>query len=151
MFAAVPVPPHTVAVAVYSDARQDAMQHAHHLAHLAHLARLAALRAGVTLPESAAPVLQPQAPSQSPVSLAPAYGAVGGSFGACVRLRENSNSYAWGTGNGGGAYQFEPATWAQFAPPGAVWGQASPAQQDQAFMNAVSAGDSSAWSTYDGC
>lgn len=73
------------------------------------------------------------------------------SFQQCVQFRENSDSYAWGTGNGGGAYQFEPSTWAEYAPAGAVYGEASPAQQDQAFDNAVAAGDSSAWSQYDGC
>ena len=89
------------------------------------------------------------APASAPMASSASY--PGGSFGACVRQRENGNSYAWGTGDGGGAYQFVPSTWAQYAPPGAVYGQASAAQQDQAFSNAVAAGNTGAWSKYDGC
>jgi LysM domain len=92
----------------------------------------------------------PQPVQASPSSIAPV-AAVPGSFQSCVIQHENSGSYSWGDGDGGGAYQFEPSTWAEFAPAGAEYGSASPAQQDQAFQNAVAAGDSSAWSSYDGC
>lgn len=90
------------------------------------------------------------APAAAPVATSPDTSAPS-SFQSCVRFRENSDSYSWGDGNGGGAYQFEPGTWAEFAPAGAQYGSASPAQQDQAFQNAVDAGDSGAWSQYDGC
>jgi hypothetical protein len=85
-------------------------------------------------------------PSSSPSGS----GGGGGSCGSRIRFAENSGSYAWGTGNGGGAYQFTPSTWAAYAPAGAVWGSASPAQQDQAFQNAVSAVGTSPWTPFDG-
>jgi Transglycosylase-like domain/LysM domain len=92
------------------------------------------------------------APQASPSAVLPASSTASDSgFQSCVLQRENSDSYSWADGNGGGAYQFEPSTWAEFAPAGAQYGSASPAQQDQAFQNAVAAGDSSAWSQYDGC
>ena len=100
----------------------------------------------VNLPGALSALSAPSAaPSESATS-SPESG-----FQSCVRFRENSDSYSWGDGNGGGAYQFEPGTWAEYAPAGAVYGAASAAQQDQAFDNAVAAGDSGAWSQYDGC
>lgn len=98
-----------------------------------------------------APAETPSQNSSAPATPSGTSSAAPGSFQQCVIQRENSGSYAWGTGDGGGAYQFEPSTWAAFAPPGAAYGSASPAQQDQAFRNAMAAGDSSAWSQYDGC
>lgn len=82
---------------------------------------------------------------------APAAGNVGGTFGACVRQRENTNSYAWGTGDGGGAYQFEPSTWVAYGGSPGSYGNASPAEQDAVFQNALNRGGQGAWSQFDGC
>lgn len=71
-----------------------------------------------------------------------------GALGACIRNAENGGSYAWGTGNGGGAYQFEPGTWASYAPSGA-WGSASPAQQDAAFLAVVAAGPQAVYNAWE--
>jgi cell wall-associated NlpC family hydrolase len=75
---------------------------------------------------------------------------INGPLAVCIRTAEEGGSYAWGPGNGGGAYQFEPGTWAKYAPAGAVYGHANQAQQDQAYANALAAGDVSAWDA-DGC
>lgn len=71
-----------------------------------------------------------------------------GALGACIRNAENGSSYAWGTGNGGGAYQFEPGTWASYAPSGA-WGSASPAEQDAAFLAVVAAGPQAVYNAWE--
>lgn len=76
----------------------------------------------------------------------------------CIRYRENTNSYAWGwprgTGDGGGAYQFEPQTWVYASQlPGALgglWGSASPIQQDAAALALSRVQGFGAWIS-DGC
>jgi hypothetical protein len=77
--------------------------------------------------------------------------APGGSFGSCVRSRENGNSYSWGTGNGGGAYQFLYSTWVAYGGSPADFGRAGAAEQDQVFSNALARGGQGNWSSYDGC
>ena len=56
----------------------------------------------------------------------------------CIRRVESDNHYAWswnpyGTGNGGGAFQFEPSTYAE----GAAWAGISPYDHSEAAQNAV--------------
>jgi transglycosylase-like protein len=78
--------------------------------------------------------------------------APGGSFGACVRARESGGNYQ-ATNPGGyyGAYQFSASTWAAYGGNPAAYGNASPAQQDQVFANAIAQGGQSNWAPYDGC
>ncbi|MBP7018321.1 DUF348 domain-containing protein [Candidatus Saccharibacteria bacterium] len=74
----------------------------------------------------------------------------GGDFAAALaKLRSCEGSYTSNTGNGYyGAYQFDKGTWAGSAPAGATWGNATPAQQDQAARNLyVSRG----WSPWPSC
>lgn len=78
-------------------------------------------------------------------------GGTGGAFGGCVRARENGGSYAWGTGDGGGAYQFEPGTWVAYGGSPGSYGNASPAEQDAVFLTAVARGGQGNWRPYDGC
>jgi hypothetical protein len=108
-----------------------ASAHAAHLAHLAHEAHEARLRA-----------------EQAPAACAPEP-AVPASFRACVLARENSDSYSWATGNHGGAYQIEPALWAEFGV--GVRGEATPAQQDATFARIYAALGGAPWTPYDGC
>ena len=80
-------------------------------------------------------------------------GGAGGSLGQCIRNGEESGSYAWGPGNGGGAYQFQLATWETYHGKPSLYGNASPAYQDKIFMRVVKAGPAavcSAWAA-DGC
>lgn len=94
----------------------------------------------------------PPASNTPPVSLGSSGGGgVGGAFGACVRMAENGGSYSWGTGNGGGAYQFLESTWVAYGGSAAEFGSAGPAEQDRVFMNAIAAGGQGNWSSYDGC
>lgn len=78
--------------------------------------------------------------------------APGASFGACVRARESGGNYQ-ATNPGGyyGAYQFSASTWAAYGGNPAAYGNASPAQQDQVFANAIAQGGQSNWAPYDGC
>jgi hypothetical protein len=78
--------------------------------------------------------------------------APGGSFGSCVRARESGGNYQ-ATNPGGyyGAYQFSASTWAAYGGNPADYGNASAAQQDQVFANAIAQGGQSNWAPYDGC
>jgi hypothetical protein len=77
--------------------------------------------------------------------------AAGSSLGACIRRAEEGGSYAWGPGDGGGAYQFQLGTWEKYGGAASEYGVAGPAYQDQIFNNAVAAGGASNWTDYDGC
>ena len=72
-------------------------------------------------------------------------------LGICIRNAEEGGSYAWGPGNGGGAYQFLLSTWEQYGGAASEYGVAGPAYQDQIFDNAIAAGGASNWTAYDGC
>ena len=104
---------------------------------------------------------QAAAPSQSPtpapsLTPTPAPSTGGGnpadsSLGICIRDAEEGGSYAWGPGNGGGAYQFLLGTWETYGGAASEYGVAGPAYQDQIFDNAIAAGGASNWTDYDGC
>jgi Transglycosylase-like domain len=72
-------------------------------------------------------------------------------LGVCIRNAEEGGSYAWGPGNGGGAYQFLLSTWEKYGGAASMYGVAGPAYQDQIFDNAIAAGGASNWTAYDGC
>ncbi len=100
---------------------------------------------------------QAQQPAAPPPSAAPPPPTTGGgdpahsALGTCIRNAEEGGSYAWGPGNGGGAYQFVIGTWEAYGGAASEFGVAGPAYQDQIFDNAVNAGGASNWTAYDGC
>jgi hypothetical protein len=113
-----------------------------------HLAKLAAAR------RAQRQAAQQQAAAQP--SAAPAPSSSGGDaasspLGICIRNAEEGGSYAWGPGNGGGAYQFLLGTWEKYGGAASEYGVAGPAYQDQIFDNAIAAGGASNWTSYDGC
>ena len=118
-----------------------AVQRARAAARRRHLARAARQRAQ-----------QPPAPTQVP-SPPPQPGgdAAHSALGICIRNAEQGGSYAWGPGNGGGAYQFLLSTWERYGGAASEYGVASPAYQDRIFDNAIAAGGASNWTNYDGC
>ena len=93
---------------------------------------------------------QSAAPTQSS-SPPPASDAAHSALGICIRNAEEGGSYAWGPGNGGGAYQFLLSTWEKYGGSASEYGVAGPAYQDQIFDNAIAAGGASNWTAYDGC
>ena len=123
-----------------------------------HLAKLAAARRArrqAAQHQAAAQPTPSPAPSPAP-SAAPAPSSSGGDaasspLGICIRNAEEGGSYAWGPGNGGGAYQFLLGTWEKYGGAASEYGVAGPAYQDQIFDNAIAAGGASNWTSYDGC
>lgn len=102
-----------------------------------------------------APSYQPQhaATASAPVFAASASGTYpGGSFGACVVARESGgNAQVMNSTGHYGLYQFSASTWAAYGGSPAAFGNASAAQQNQVFANALARGGQSNWSPYDGC
>jgi hypothetical protein len=89
-------------------------------------------------------------PSSAPVASG-GKDAADSALGVCVRSTEEGGSYAWGRGNGGGAYQFLLGTWEKYGGAASEYGVAGAAYQNQIFNNAVAAGGASNWTDYDGC
>lgn len=119
-----------------------------------HLAKLVAARRARRQAAQQQAAAQPS-PSPTP-SAAPAPSGGGGDaasspLGICIRNAEEGGSYAWGPGNGGGAYQFLLGTWEKYGGAASEYGVAGPAYQDQIFDNAIAAGGASNWTSYDGC
>jgi hypothetical protein len=115
-----------------------------------HLAAVAAARlARQRAASQAAPTTAPTPPA-STIS-AGGSDPAGSALGKCVRDTEEGGSYAWGRGNGGGAYQFLLGTWERYGGAASEYGVAGAAYQDQVFNNAVRAGGASNWTDYDGC
>jgi hypothetical protein len=92
-------------------------------------------------------------PTPSPAASPPSSGSdpAHSSLGVCIRNAEEGGSYAWGPGNGGGAYQFQIGTWEKYGGAAGEFGVAGAAYQDQIFDNAINAGGASNWTAYDGC
>src|SRR5215472_17409891 len=122
-----------------------------------HLAKLAAARRARRQAARAAQQQAAAQPAPSPTpSAAPPPSSGGGDaasspLGICIRNAEEGGSYAWGPGNGGGAYQFALGTWEKYGGAASEYGVAGPAYQDQIFNNAIAAGGASNWTAYDGC
>ena len=104
-------------------------------------------RAAMRQAQQAAAPPPPSAAAPVEGSGDPAHSALG----VCIRNAEEGGSYAWGPGNGGGAYQFVLSTWEAYGGAASEFGVAGPAYQDQIFDNAVNAGGASNWTAYDGC
>ena len=80
------------------------------------------------------------------------YSGSGGSFQACVIARESGGNSQVMNGSGHyGLYQFSASTWAAYGGNPADFGNASVAEQNQVFANAIAAGGQSNWAPYDGC
>jgi hypothetical protein len=102
--------------------------------------------------QQAAAAQQPSpAPSSPPPNLSGGSDPAHSALGICIRNAEEGGSYAWGPGNGGGAYQFVIGTWETYGGAASEFGVAGPAYQDQIFNNAIAAGGASNWTAYDGC
>jgi hypothetical protein len=116
------------------------------------LARLAAARRTRRQAAQQQPAAQPSpTPSAAPPPSSGGGDAASSALGICIRNSEEGGSYAWGPGNGGGAYQFLLGTWEKYGGAASEYGVAGPAYQDQIFDNAIAAGGASNWTSYDGC
>ncbi len=102
---------------------------------------------------TAAPASPAYAPAQS-TAVASVYsgGTPGGSFGQCVISSESGgNSQVMNSSGHYGLYQFSEGTWVAYGGSAADFGDASVAEQNQVFANALAQGGQSNWSAYDGC
>ena len=103
---------------------------------------------------TAAPASPAYAPAQSTAVVASGYsgGTPGGSFGQCVVSAESGgNSQVMNSSGHYGLYQFSEGTWVAYGGSAASFGNASVAEQNQVFANALAQGGQSNWSAYDGC
>ena len=117
-----------------------------------HLAKLAATRRARRQAAQQPAAAQPSpTPSAAPAPSSGGGDAASSPLGVCIRNSEEGGSYAWGPGNGGGAYQFLLGTWEKYGGAASEYGVAGPAYQDQIFDNAIAAGGASNWTSYDGC
>jgi Tfp pilus assembly protein FimV len=95
--------------------------------------------------------------AMAPAAVAPAASAYsgaypGGAFGACVVAAESGGDAQVMNSSGHyGLYQFSASTWAEYGGNPADFGNASAAEQNQVFANALASGGESNWSAYDGC
>ncbi len=113
-----------------------------------HLAALAAARLAQ---QQAPPATAQPGPAPAPPPSSGGGDAANSPLGVCIRDAEEGGSYAWGPGNGGGAYQFLLGTWEKYGGAASEYGVAGPAYQDQIFDNAIADGGASNWTNYDGC
>jgi LysM repeat protein len=103
-------------------------------------------------PAAAAPAAQPVAAAPVQQAASVQTGASSGSFAACVIARESGgNAQIMNATGHYGLYQFSASTWAAYGGNPADFGNASVAEQNQVFNNAIAAGGQSNWSPYDGC
>ena len=110
-------------------------------------------------PSAPAPAPAPAAQTAAPVTSTQATADVSysgaqadGSFASCVIARESGgNSQVMNATGHYGLYQFSASTWAEYGGSAADFGNASVAEQNQVFDNAIAAGGESNWSAYDGC
>ena len=164
----------TATTATSSLTSDDAMMNMHHVVaartvrdtartiRRKYLARLAAVRlakkhaAQQAAQQAAQAAAKPTAtptptPAASSTTTSSGADAAHSALGICIRNAEEGGSYAWGPGNGGGAYQFVMGTWETYGGAASQYGVAGPAYQDQIFDNAIAAGGASNWTAYDGC
>jgi LysM repeat protein len=74
------------------------------------------------------------------------------SFQACVIQRESGgNPQVMNSSGHYGLYQFSESTWVEYGGNPADFGNASAAEQNQVFDNAMAAGGENNWAPYDGC
>jgi nucleoid-associated protein YgaU len=100
--------------------------------------------------ETSAPAYPVQ--QAAPVQAASTSTAGDGSFQQCVIASESGgNSQVMNSSGHYGLYQFSASTWAAYGGNPADFGNASAAEQNQVFDNAIAAGGQSNWSAYDGC
>jgi LysM repeat protein len=76
----------------------------------------------------------------------------GSGFQSCVIARESGGNSQVMNGSGHyGLYQFSESTWEAYGGSASSFGNASVAEQNQVFNNAIAQGGESNWSAYDGC
>jgi LysM repeat protein len=95
-----------------------------------------------------APVQQSQSPAQSALVSTTGDSALQ----QCIISRESGGNPNITNASGHyGLYQFSASTWEEYGGSAGSFGDASVAQQNQVYDNAIAAGGASNWTPYDGC
>jgi LysM repeat protein len=109
------------------------------------------LGAAAAAPVATASTSQVASPVYAPVQTESSYSGDGG-FSSCVIARESGgNSQVMNSSGHYGLYQFSASTWEAYGGSAGDFGNASVAEQNQVFNNALAKGGQSNWSAYDGC
>jgi LysM repeat protein len=106
------------------------------------------------VPRHAAPTTDVQAApvQQAPTQTDAYYSGSDGSFQACVIARESGGDpNIWNASGHYGLYQFSEATWIAYGGSASEFGNASVAEQNAVFANAMARGGEDNWAPYDGC
>lgn len=106
-----------------------------------------------------APVAEQPAPVQTaepvqtaaPVQTTSTYTGDGSLQQCVISAESGGDSQVMNSSGHYGLYQFSASTWAEYGGNPADFGNASAAEQNQVFDNAMAAGGASNWSAYDGC
>ena len=102
-----------------------------------------------------APVSHSESTESAPAQSSPQADATysgGSGFQSCVISRESGGNSQVMNGTGHyGLYQFSEGTWEAYGSSASDFGNASVAEQNQVFNNAIAQGGESNWSAYDGC
>jgi LysM repeat protein len=94
----------------------------------------------------------PAAGAQAPAAAASGSTYPGGAFGACVVAAESGgNPQIMNASGHYGLYQFSYSTWVAYGGNPAEFGNATVAEQNQVFANALAEGGEDNWAPYDGC
>jgi LysM repeat protein len=109
------------------------------------------LGAAAAAPVATASTSQVASAVYAPVQTESSYSGDGG-FSSCVIARESGgNSQVMNSSGHYGLYQFSASTWEAYGGSAGDFGNASVAEQNQVFNNALAKGGQSNWSAYDGC
>jgi LysM repeat protein len=112
--------------------------------------------APVSAPVHTSEVQQSASVQAAPAEAAPTQAAAtyngGSGFQSCVIAAESGGNSQVMNGSGHyGLYQFSESTWEEYGGSPSTFGNASVAEQNQVFNNAIAQGGESNWSAYDGC
>ena len=91
------------------------------------------------------------APSQAPAQSSGSYTGGSGLQACIIAAESGGNPQIWNASGHYGLYQFSASTWAEYGGNPADFGNASVAEQNQVYDNAIAAGGASNWTLYDGC
>jgi len=108
--------------------------------------------AQATAGASAASTPEPASATSSDTAASSDTAYPGGAFGACVVAAESGgNPQIMNASGHYGLYQFSYSTWVAYGGNPAEFGDATVAEQNQVFANALAAGGEDNWAPYDGC
>ncbi len=103
-------------------------------------------------PAASTPAAAPTAPAANSAPASASASPPSSSLEACViRTESGGNAQAVNPSGHWGLFQFSKSTWVAYGGSPSAFGNASAAEQEQVFANAIADGGASNWTLYDGC